>query len=133
MLDTLRKRLSDEKGLHADRAPRRDDHPRDPHRDRDSVLPQLPGPRERGAAAPDLRAAVPSIEAYAADNARRLRRHDRRRSCRRRTTRALNPSVIFVKSAAGTSYCVQATAPDDATKQAFKGGPLALIQAGGCP
>ena len=45
----------------------------------------------------------------------------------------LNPSVIFVKSAAGTSYCVQATAPDDATKQAFKSGPLALIQAGGCP
>jgi len=45
----------------------------------------------------------------------------------------VNPSIILVKSAAGTSYCVQATAPDDATKQAFKSGPLAEIQAGACP
>ena len=46
----------------------------------------------------------------------------------------VNPSIILVKSAAGTSYCVQATAPDDATKQAFKtAGPLAEIQTGACP
>ena len=42
----------------------------------------------------------------------------------------VNPSIIFVKSAVGTSYCVQATAPDDATKQAFKAGPLADILPG---
>ena len=46
---------------------------------------------------------------------------------------SISPSIIEVKSAAGTSYCVQATAPGDATKQAFKAGPSAQIAAGACP
>ena len=45
----------------------------------------------------------------------------------------VNPSIILVKSAAGTSYCIEATAPGDATKQAFKNGQLAAIQPGACP
>ena len=46
---------------------------------------------------------------------------------------AIDPSIILVKTAAGTTYCVQATAPGDATKVAFKAGPSAQIAAGACP
>ena len=86
----------------------------------------------KSAAAADLRAAVPSIEAYAADNPGA---YDGMTAAYLQSAydQGVNPSVIFVQSAAGTSYCVQATAPDDATKQAFKSGPLAEIQAGACP
>jgi prepilin-type N-terminal cleavage/methylation domain-containing protein len=86
----------------------------------------------RSAAAADLRAAVPSIEAYAADN---RGAYDGMTAAKLQASYDLgvNPSIILVASAAGTSYCVQATAPDDATKQAFKSGPLAEIQSGACP
>jgi prepilin-type N-terminal cleavage/methylation domain-containing protein len=86
----------------------------------------------KAAAAADLRAAVPSIEAYRADNAGA---YDGMTAAKLQASydQGLNPSIIFVKSAAGSSYCVQATAPDDATKQAFKNGPLAEIQTGACP
>jgi prepilin-type N-terminal cleavage/methylation domain-containing protein len=86
----------------------------------------------RAAAAADLRAAVPSIEAYRADNAGA---YDGMTAAKLQASydQGLNPSIVFVKSAAGSSYCVQATAPDDATKQAFKNGPLAEIQPGACP
>jgi len=86
----------------------------------------------KSAAAADLRAAVPSIEAYAADN---RGAYDGMTAAILQASydQGLNPSIIFVKSAAGTNYCVQATAPDDATKQAFKNGPLGEIRTGACP
>jgi type IV pilus assembly protein PilA len=86
----------------------------------------------KGAAAADLRAAVPSFEAYAADNAGA---YDGMTAAKLQSSydRGVNPSIIFVKSAAGQAYCVQATAPDDPTKQAFKNGPLAEILPGACP
>jgi type IV pilus assembly protein PilA len=86
----------------------------------------------KGAAAADLRAAVPSIEAYAADN---RGAYDGMTAAALQASYDLgvNPSIIEVKSAAGTSYCVQATAPGDATKRAFKAGPLAEILTGACP
>ncbi|HEY7603476.1 MAG TPA: prepilin-type N-terminal cleavage/methylation domain-containing protein [Gaiellaceae bacterium] len=86
----------------------------------------------KGAAAADLRAVVPSIEAYAADH---HGAYDGMTAAGLRASydRGVNPSIILVKAAAGTSYCVQATVPDDATKQAFKTGPLAEIQEGACP
>jgi type IV pilus assembly protein PilA len=86
----------------------------------------------RSAAAADLRAAVPSIEAYAADH---RGAYDGMTAAGLQASydQGVNPSVISVMSAAGTNYCVQATAPDDATKQAFKSGPLADIEIGACP
>ena len=47
MHDHVAEAAEEREGLHPDRAPRRHDHPRDPDRDRDPVLPQLPGPREQ--------------------------------------------------------------------------------------
>ena len=120
MLDNVAQASEEREGLHPDRAPRRDDHPRDPHRDRDPLLPQLPGSREQERGRRRPASAIPSVEAYVADN-RHVRRHDGRRTAGV-VRPGVNPSIIFVQPAAGTSYCVQATAPDDATKQAFKSG-----------
>jgi prepilin-type N-terminal cleavage/methylation domain-containing protein len=86
----------------------------------------------KGAAAADLRAAIPSVEAYAADN---RGAYDGMTAAALQASYDLgvNPSIIVVKAAAGTSYCIEATAPGDPTKQAFKNGPLAVIQPGACP
>jgi prepilin-type N-terminal cleavage/methylation domain-containing protein len=85
----------------------------------------------KSAAAADLRSAIPSVEAWFADNGK----YDGMTAAALQASydQSISPSIIEVKSAAGTSYCVQATAPGDATKQAFKNGPLAEIQPGACP
>ena len=84
------------------------------------------------AAGADLRAAIPSVEAYFSDNgtytgmtaAGLASAYDQ----------SINPSIILVKSASGTAYCVQATSPNDATKVASKAGPSAQIVIGtACP
>jgi type IV pilus assembly protein PilA len=84
------------------------------------------------AAGADLRAAIPSVEAYFSDTgsytgmtaAGLAASYDQ----------SINPSIILVKSAAGTSYCVQATSPNDSTKVASKAGPSAQIVVGtACP
>ena len=131
MLDTLRKRLRSEKGftliellvvmiilaiLTA------------------IAIPSYLSFRDRAnksAAAADLRSAIPSVEAWFADNGK----YDGMTAAALQASydQSISPSIIEVKSAAGTSYCVQATAPGDATKQAFKNGPLAEIQPGACP
>ena len=85
----------------------------------------------KSAAAADLRSAIPSVEAWFADNGK----YDGMTAAALQASydQSISPSIIEVKSAAGTSYCVQATAPGDATKQAFKAGPLAEILTGACP
>ena len=84
------------------------------------------------AAGADLRASIPSVEAYFSDNgtytgmtaAKLAASYDQ----------SINPSIILVKTAAGTAYCVQATSPNDATKVASKAGPSAQIVIGtACP
>src|SRR6476661_6601255 len=66
------------------------------------------------AAGADLRAAIPSVEAS----------YDQ----------SINPSIILVKTAGASTYCVQATSPNDATKVASKAGPSAQIVVGtACP
>ena len=84
------------------------------------------------AAGADLRAAIPSVEAWFSDHgaytgmtaAGLAASYDQ----------SINPSIILVKTAAGTSYCVQATSPSDATKTAAKAGPSAQIVVGTtCP
>ena len=86
----------------------------------------------RSAASADLRAAIPSVEAYYSDHgtytgmtaANLAASYDQ----------SINPSIILVKSASGTTYCVQATSPNDATKVASKAGPSAQIVVGtACP
>ena len=78
----LRQRLAARGRLHADRASRRHRDHRHPAGDRGPVVPRLQGSREpdRRLQA-DVRAAVPSAEAYYADNGN-YTRHDRRRRCR---------------------------------------------------
>ena len=46
MMDNLQA-ASEQRGLHPDRAPGRHHHPRDPARNRDPVVPQLPRPRQQ--------------------------------------------------------------------------------------
>ena len=126
MMDTLRKRLSGEKGftliellvvmiilaiLTA------------------IAIPSYLSFRDRAnksAAAADLRAAVPSIEAYAADNAGA---YDGMTAAKLQASydQSIDPSIITVVSAGASTYCVKATAPGDATKVAYKAGPSAQI------
>ncbi len=84
------------------------------------------------AAAADLRSAIPDVEAYFSDNgtyagmtaAKLQASYDQ----------SVNPSIILVKTATASSYCVQATSPNDTTKVASKAGPNAQIVIGtACP
>ena len=86
----------------------------------------------RSAAGADLRAAIPSVEAYYSDHgtytgmtaANLAASYDQ----------SINPSIILVKTAGASTYCVQATSPNDATKVASKAGPSAQIVIGtACP
>jgi type IV pilus assembly protein PilA len=84
------------------------------------------------AAGADLRAAIPSVEAFFSDNGTYTGMTAA--SLAASYDQSINPSIILVKSAAGTSYCVQATSPNDATKVASKAGPSAQIVVGtACP
>ena len=84
------------------------------------------------AAGADLRAAIPSVEAYFSDNgtysgmtaAGLAASYDQ----------SINPAIILVKTATASTYCVQATSPNDTTKVASKSGPSAQIAVGtACP
>ena len=87
--------------------------------------------RTRARPAADLRAAIPSVEAWFADNGT----YDGMTAATLQASydQSIDPSIILVKTAAGTTYCVQATSPSDTTKMAFKAGPSAQIAAGACP
>jgi type IV pilus assembly protein PilA len=130
MLDTLRKRLRSEKGftliellvvmiilaiLTA------------------IAIPSYLSFRDRAnnsAAGADLRAAIPSVEAYFSDNGTYVGMDAA--GLQSAYDQSIDPSIIEVVSTGATTYCVQATSPNDATKQAFKNGPSAQIAQGSC-
>jgi type IV pilus assembly protein PilA len=130
MLDTLRKRLRSEKGftliellvvmiilaiLTA------------------IAIPSYLSFRDRAnksAAAADLRAAIPSVEAYFADNGTYAGMTTA--NLQSNYDQSITPSIISVISAGAATYCVKATAPGDSTKVAYKAGPSAQISTTAC-
>ena len=84
----------------------------------------------KSAAAADLRAAIPSVEAFFADNgtyagmtaAGLAASYDQ----------SIDPTIVQVVSSGASTYCVKATAPGDATKVAYKAGPSAQISTTVC-
>jgi len=79
----------------------------------------------KSAAAADLRAAIPSVEAFFADNG--FYTGMTAASLAASYDQSINPSIITVVSAGASTSCVKATAPGDATKVAYKAGPSAQI------
>jgi prepilin-type N-terminal cleavage/methylation domain-containing protein len=79
----------------------------------------------RSAAGADLRAAIPSVEAYFSDNGTYSgmtvgilqASYDQ----------SIDPSIISLGTLGATTYCIQATSPNDTTKTAAKAGPNAKI------
>ena len=75
----------------------------------------------KSAAAADLRSAIPSVEAWFADNGKYVGMTAA--ALQASYDQSISPAII-ASSAAGTSYCVQATAPGDATKAGLQGRAL---------
>jgi type IV pilus assembly protein PilA len=79
----------------------------------------------RSAAGADLRAAIPSVEAYFSDNGTYSgmtvgilqASYDQ----------SIDPSIISLGTLGATTYCIEAVSPNDNTKTAAKNGPNAKI------
>jgi prepilin-type N-terminal cleavage/methylation domain-containing protein len=85
----------------------------------------------KSAAGADLRAAIPSVEAFFADHGTYAGMDASK--LKASYDASVNPSIISVYSATASGYCVQAKAPGDQTKLANKKGPSAQIVVGaGC-
>jgi Tfp pilus assembly protein PilE len=80
------------------------------------------------AAGADLRAAIPSVEAWFADNGTYAGMTAG--ALQASYDQSINPSVITVGLADASTYCVEATSPSDNTKTAAKAGPSAPIVVG---
>ena len=84
------------------------------------------------AAGANLRSAIPSVEAYFSDTGAYTGMTAA--GLKASYDQSINPSVILVKTAGATTYCVQSTSANDATKVASKAGPNAQIVIGtACP
>ncbi len=80
------------------------------------------------AAGADLRAAIPSVEAYFSDHGTYTGMTAA--SLKLSYDQSIDTGIVSVVSASGTSYCVMATSPNDSTKTASKRGPDAQIKIG---
>ena len=86
----------------------------------------------KSAAGADLRAAVPSVEAFFSDHGTYAGMTVA--GLKASYDQSLNPSIISLGTLSATTYCVQAKSPSDQTKTAAKNGPSAQIVIGAtCP
>jgi type IV pilus assembly protein PilA len=83
----------------------------------------------KSAAGADLRAAVPSVEAWFSDHGTYAGMTVA--ALKASYDQSLNPSIISLGTLSATTYCVQAKSPNDQTKTAAKNGPSAQIVIGG--
>jgi len=99
------------------------------------AVPSYLGFRERAnnsAAGADLRAAMPSVEAYHSDHATYAGMTVAK--LKASYDQSLSASVISFGTLSVSTYCVMATSPNDSTKTAAKAGPDAPIVIGAtCP
>ncbi len=79
----------------------------------------------KSAAAADLRSAVPDIEAYFSDKGTYAAMTPG--YLQTAYDQSVDPSIIYVKSAGATTYCVYAVSPNDTDKVAYKAGPNGQI------
>ena len=75
----------------------------------------------KSAAGANLRAAIPSVEAYFSDNG--FYTSMTPTSLQASYDQSIDTANLFVKSATSTDYCVWAQSPNDNDKIAYKDGP----------
>jgi prepilin-type N-terminal cleavage/methylation domain-containing protein len=82
----------------------------------------------KSAAGADLRAAIPSVEAWFSDHGTYSGMTVA--SLQGQYDQSINPSIISLGALSDTTYCVQATSPNDVDKIAVKQGPNQQIVVG---
>jgi prepilin-type N-terminal cleavage/methylation domain-containing protein len=82
----------------------------------------------KSAAGADLRAAIPSVEAWFSDHGTYSGMTVA--SLQAQYDQSINPSIISLGALSDTTYCVQATSPNDVDKIAVKQGPNQQIVVG---
>jgi|SRR5581483_1192700 len=79
----------------------------------------------KSAAGADLRSAIPSVEAFFSDHG--TYSGMTATALQASYDQSIDPTIVHVKSAGATSYCVYAQSPNDTDKVAYKGGPNSQI------